>query len=650
MPSLATFTEDWSDLAAWAAGTGASVAAGHLQLTYHVSNVGYVHSAGHAWDLTDAGVATYLQPPADATATQLVLHADPANPDGDSVRWTFEDAGGLRAEYSAGGVSWVGAWMPYSPVAHRWLAIRGRDGLVTWDVSADGIEWLTVANWLPTFLVTALTITLRTVYAAGPAPAGPAVFGPLNMLPERPVDPATVIDQDGVPFLAVDVQPDNITGTFTVDVSEVGGPDLLGWSSTAAGSWENVVCDVASVRCVRGASDLAGPLTTVDAGLLAITLSDTERRFDPTVNADAIRPGTPVRIRAWGYDLAGDRWDAVLATATIDTDGLSVAFQPEGPPQVTISASDLVAELVGWRSPGNDPPVGAGDSLLQRATRILQQMGRNPLEHIAQDVDSTGYAASHPAAPLAQPWEELTAAKDAELGRVWVNAANQLVVRTRRSALSGPVRGTLSDVHADADAGTVHCCYRDLGAVLDARQTTNRAIATRRAVATPPDPATFIVEDTASVGRWQPQVAERGALEVETDTQAAAWAEDLVALASAVGLRVDTVAPHPSREDLDNALDAWPAVCRTDLGDRWVVRYHPAVGPVVDRTVGVLGVTHEITPDEWLVTLVTAEATTATPGNPSGRFIVGDSEVGSGDVLVPSGAQLASAGFLGWTD
>ena len=643
MPSLDMLAEDWADLTGWTTGSSTTVSGGRLLAPFSPPGTGWATSTVTDWNLTGAAVAMPFSPPESTPGTQrLVLHTT-ADPDGDGLEWSLEGGEALVARYRAGDAWFTVATLDHDPLAHQWWRIRERGGLVTWDLSPDGLGWTAHGVWVPSIDVTALQLSLRADWSPDEGhipPTGPAVFGALNIPPER-IDPATVIAQDGVPFIAVDVQPDNITGTFQLDVSELDGPDRLGWSGTAAGLWENVVCDVLTVRSVRGAVELAGSLTVVDAGLLTITLSDVDRRFDPTENADAIHEGTPIRLRSWGYDLAGDLWEAVLFTGTIDA--MPVRYLPDEAPQVVITASDLVAEFVAWHSAGRDIPVGAGDTLLGRAQRILAEMGQ-PATRLALDVDTHAYAASHPATVLAQPWDELVAAQDAELGRLWVDRDNRLVVRTRRSQLSGPVRGTLSDVHGDADPGTVHCCYRDPDAAHDTSQVTNRAVASRRVEETPPDPAVITVEDTASLGRWRPHVTERRSLEVETDAQAATWAEDLVEADAVPTLQVRAVSPHPPRDDVDTALDAWPAVCSTDLGDRWVFRYSPAVGPLVDRTVGVLGITHEITPEDWLVRFVTADAPAATPGNPSGVFILDDSELDSGDVLAPWTA--APAGWV----
>lgn len=663
MASLNTLLEPWLavDAARWTATAGVLVVAPApgtvvgAQMRFTPMPAGSVTSVAATWDLTGAQLACSVTPPSVFPGSiDMTLHTT-ADPAGDGMEWSLSQFGGLVARYRKAGTWFTLRTLVYSRSDHQWWRIREQDGLVLWELSPDGIVWSTVAVWLPTLAITALRVTLRANYVPGdpgdPIPTGRAVFGPLNILPAPPVDPVTIISQDGVPYLAIDVQPDNITGTFLLgdlavggDGSLLDGDDRLGWSSAAAGAWENVVCDVQTVRLLRGVSQLAGPLTTVDVGLLTIILSDTERRFDPSENADAIHVGTPVRVRAWGYNVAGDMWNAVLFTGTIDD--VPVRYLADDPPQVTLTATDLVAEMVQWRSAGRTVPAGAGDDLRLRAERLLAEMGQAG-SRMALDVDWSSYAASHPGTALAQPWEELLAAQDAELGRVWVNAANQLVTRTRFSELSGPVRGTFSDVHGDADAGTVHCCYRDLNATHGTDQVTNRAVGARRVVATPPDPLVVTAEDTASVARWRPHVTERMALEVQTDAQTTRWAQDLVALAGQPEMQVQQVMPHPPRDDLDTALEAWPAVCGTDLGDRWVTRYHPAVGPVVDRTVGVLGILHEVTPQDWLVTFVTADATPATPGNPLGVFILDDSDLDSGDVLAPHTAQ--PAGFVEWT-
>ena len=46
----------------------------------------------------------------------------------------------------------------------------------------------------------------------------------------------------------------------------------------------------------------------------------------------------------------------------------------------------------------------------------------------------------------------------------------------------------------------------------------------------------------------------------------------------------------------------------TDIGDRWLFRYRPGMGPAVEGAVGILGVEMALDPGGWSVTWATAEA------------------------------------------
>lgn len=468
------------------------------------------------------------------------------------------------------------------------------------------------------------------------------------------VDPSTIIGEADAPNLALDVLPDNVPGTFLLDVSELDGLDRLGWG---AEGWANVVCDVTSVRSTRGATRLQGALTRAEAGNLTITLRDTERRFDPTINADAIHPGVMVRLRVWGTvpngtDTDGtpleQPWTAVLFTGRIGGD-YAVAYQQAGPPVVTFTAVDVIGPLSQYRSVGRaDPGIGAGDDLLERVARVVDEVGLPP-ETVSANVD-TGYVATMPASNLTAGWDDIGAAVDAELGRVWVSATDQLVVRSRGSELSGPVRGTLSDWHgetADGDETGVHCCYTDPVVRFGTDQLVNRAIGARR-VPRPagggavPTSSIVQVDDEYSQTRWTngtPVTHEDRSLELDTDAQLRPWAESLVLAASEPELRVDEVTARPSGA----GPEAWRAVCETDIGDRWFYRQHPEVGETILETLGVLGIAHNITPEGWTVTFTTVKAPTPGEGNPRGWFMLGDastdyaSELDSGDVLAPFG-------------
>lgn len=666
----------------------------------------------------------------------------------------------------------------------------------------------------------------------------------------------TIAGEAAAPYLAVDILPDTDVDTFTLDVSEVDGFDLLGWGE---GVWVNIVCDVMGVSITRGATRLQGALTRTEAGSATVTLTDTERRFDPMINADAVHPGTRVRVRAWGYEDAtlwvevrrnlatsprataapgtglgwdsgrwfgtsgagthgrisgsagpfgittvlrktwttastssgdtgfnhsgsasmvctpgesiallghlkpnvggkvgratmlwydaagtplatsprsqgaltpltpgvwnpvsgvftvpsgagrcipvtdidatstnwavgnvldgtallveraaavggyfdgataatgndpGDvrylwtgtvnaspsvqelgqpdlvEWSAPLFTGRIGSD-FQVIYQTSGPPLVVFTAVDAVGPLALFQSIGMpDPGTGQGDNLLQRVARVVTEVGL-PADTVAADSDAA-YVATLPPSPLAGGWADVSDAVDAELGRVWVNASDQLVVRGRGSELSGPLRGTLSDVHGETVAGAaVHACYRDPVVRFGTDSLVNRAIAARRVPpaaddSTPPPSAIVQVDDEYSQARWTngaPVTHSDTGLELEFDGQLRPWAEHLLQSASQPELRVDSVTVTGQ-----DSYEAWRELCRTDLGDRWAFLLRLDVGPAVERTLGVLGIAHEITPESWTTTWTTATAPTPGAGDPLGWFTLDVSELDGGDVLPP---------------
>lgn len=453
-------------------------------------------------------------------------------------------------------------------------------------------------------------------------------------------DPGTLIaTEPSAPNLAVDLLPEDAAGSFLLDVSQLDGPHLLGWGEE---SWVNVVCDVLQLRVTRGASRLQGALTRAEAGSCVVSLEDIARRFDPMMNADAVHPGVPVRVRAWTD--GDDAWSEVLFTGVIGTD-LDVQYRQDAAPLVSFTAVDVISQLARYSALGRaDPGMGAGDDLLERVQRVVAEVGLDPVEVVAPDSDP-GYVATLNPSTLADGWGDVNAAVEAELGRVWATRHNQLAVRARGSELAGVVQGTLSDWHGETVAGTVHCCYTDPLVRFGTDGLVNRAVGGRRVPPTGtgsagPASALVQVDDTYSQARWTggaPAAHEDRSLELATDAQLRPWAEWLVLSASVPELRVEsvTVAPRDSPE-------AWRAVCASDVGARWYFRLHPELGPPVERTLGILGLTHSITPDSWETTWTTVEAPTPGATNPRGWFTLDLSVLDDGDVLPPFAGPVSA--------
>jgi hypothetical protein len=272
--------------------------------------------------------------------------------------------------------------------------------------------------------------------------------------------------------------------------------------------------------------------------------------------------------------------------------------------------------------------VGAGDDLLERVQRVLDEADRGTVDVANSD---TGYAATLNPTKLHRAWDDITAAADAELGRVWVDRENRLVIRARNSQLTGPIRGTLSDVHGEA-VEDPHTCMSAAAVVHGVELLANRAVAGRRLLEAEDPEAALVVrrEDTYSQSRYGVGSVDRaGQLELQTDAQLVPWAEAVVLAGNRPELRVDSVTPSPTDGSLEDALEQWPAVMATSIGDRWRFRFHPLPGHTVDRVLGVLGVELELTPEAWNVRWITTETA------PGDFFVLDVSELGGDDVLAP---------------
>ena len=626
---------DRADSTKWTYSADATAQAGRLKLASQLDpDVASVTSA-NIWDLTDSHLLTEtVQAPGSGVSQELRIsvYASAGSVTTNAVEWKVSTAFGLECAVWIAGTRTVVATHLYDAFSHRWLRIREASGTVFWDASPDGLEWATLSTRATPFAVTSVRVRLAGSYWAPGDVAGTWLLDNVNThLWES--DPTTVTGDDGFPYLAIDVQPDVAAGFFTLDSSSLDGPDVLAWSDADPGAWLNVVCDVQQLTYRRGATRLQGLLTQTEAGTATVVLSDTAGTFDPMTNTDVIHKGTPLRVRAWGTYADGTRWDVVLFTAEVDQ--VFVQYLKADAPLVTLTGVDLVGPLAAWQATGEDAPgVGDGEDLVARARRVLAVAGRGVLSPHSDE----SYAVTLAPTLLARPWQELQDAVEAELGRLWIDRHNRVMVQNRDSLLGGTVRGTLSDVHGEAPVG-VHCCVADATVVYGVERLANRAIGIRVPLNSDDVPVTAQTDDEASQARYGLGAIERRSLLLQTDGQAQAWTDAVVAAQSRPELRVDSVQPAPPPGDLETALEAWPAVLATDLADRWLFRFRPSSGRLVEQTLGVLGIELDATPEEWTVTWTTAEAPAAGTA-PGGWFTLNTSALNGNDLLERPGVSV----------
>lgn len=133
--------------------------------------------------------------------------------------------------------------------------------------------------------------------------------------------------------------------------------------SPPASHWDEITCDVLSADWSRGATTPLGPLTTVDAGRMRVSIYDPDRQFDPSNEGSPIyrevRIGMAMRVTvegvsAWTGTL--DAWESDLGERTS-----------------TLSAIDAIGTLASRVIPDNTA-LGAGTTAVQ-ANAVLDLAG-----------------------------------------------------------------------------------------------------------------------------------------------------------------------------------------------------------------------------------------------------------------------------------
>jgi hypothetical protein len=394
--------------------------------------------------------------------------------------------------------------------------------------------------------------------------------------------------------------------------------NVLGDASTVAldsralpvtdGLWVDLSCDAVDVQIRGGAGTAAGVLSNAEASTLEVEL------YDPTGKYDPLNPSTPFALGGQTRLVPGVR---VVAFAEVVTDPAatpptirqyplfvgtadrwSEAWDREpADRRGKMQATDFTKNLVKMDR-DEQPPVGAGDTVLTRMNRIATYFGFNPPTQFGNPTVPRTLQAT----TLAQSaWEMLNRTVDDELGFLWIRPAfpvagvvgNGIVYYTRDIWTSSP--------DPNLSLGCGGAGFYDI--VTDAEpmafdKTLINTVHAARAGGTTQNAA-----NASSVRKWGEQSLQRTDLGLADDAQVAQWATDLVVVSAYPRNAIDRVVLRP---DVAGA----PWACWNDIllragnfvgGVTRVVYENDNFDYVVDVNVRKVGETHRITANEWEV-------------------------------------------------
>lgn len=133
-----------------------------------------------AFDLTNDAVFTEVVASPGVTQTYMALRASVLS--GEDVEIVV--AGTLlQCAQIIGGNYTTSCSIPYDPVAHHFLRLRGAAGMLAWETSPDGTTWTTRAQATPPIPLDAVQLSLAAGTNGAPAAATSAAFGTFDVLP-----------------------------------------------------------------------------------------------------------------------------------------------------------------------------------------------------------------------------------------------------------------------------------------------------------------------------------------------------------------------------------------------------------------------------------------------------------------------------------
>ncbi|GAA1766259.1 hypothetical protein [Streptomonospora arabica] len=275
------------------------------------------------------------------------------------------------------------------------------------------------------------------------------------------------------------------------------------------------------------------------------------------------------------YDLLrgyADQWDIAwtepndsTATATF-TD----AFKPFGNREL---------------SPADGAPVGDGEDAGARVERLLDAITWPDQDRDIAVGDTTLQGTDLSGDVLSQ----LREIAETELGEIYIDGAGHVVFRNRK-AMWEDDRSTRPQV-IFGDAGDEHP-YAELSIAYDDATLVNQAKITREGG------TEQVSSDEQSRDEFLTYTYDASGLLLQTDGEAADYADLLVYMSSKPELRFESITIRPRR---DRRL--WPQVLGRELGDRIRIRRRPpGGGEVIERDCIIRGISHEIGPDDWVTT------------------------------------------------
>jgi len=359
----------------------------------------------------------------------------------------------------------------------------------------------------------------------------------------------------------------------------------------SAGLWVDLTCDVLSIDISAQASHTDAAVARMEASTATLVMRDPQRTYDPlnpssswTLNGSSrLTPGVPVKVWAEVVDTATTPNVTTYNLFTGTADSWSEPWTPHpSERRATLVASDATKDLAN-RDWGEQPSVGAGDTVAQRITRILSYYnftGPTSLDTSAVTLQATTMAQS--------AWELLLRAADDEIGLVFFlsDGRFRFINRDGWSANTAPVisvgcPGAQYDIVTDADVG-------------------NNAINVRNSIsAARTGGVAQRATSDSSVLKYGMFGYGRTDLGVQTDAIAATWATFTLSFKAFPRPNLSSVTLRPALNET-----SWPAVLGVRrVSDVFQLKWTPpGTTDTYDVKGRAMGISHTIDRQTWEVT------------------------------------------------